>query len=416
VPHACLIVTSKGKVGYSMADGPLCNLDHNATTAPDPRVVDVVAETMVSASGNPSSQHGLGHLARRVVDLAREQIAAALGASPREVLFTSGATEANNLALLGVWAAADTHGATSTRNTVIVGATEHPAVLEPARALARMHGATVVEAPVHPNGTLDLDVYVDLVTDQTLLVSVMLANNETGVLHPVARAAEIAHAQGALIHTDATQAPGRIPVDLVDLGVDLMSVSGHKMHGPRGVGALLFDAYARVPGGASLFAPLIHGGAQERGLRPGTYNTPGIAGFGVAATLVGERLAQSADLAFRRDAFEAALVERIIDVTVNGASAPRLPNTTNVRFVGADAEAVLAGTPEVACSTGSACSSGIPHVSHVLTVMGLEDSAARECVRFSLSAATSHAELDYAVGHVADTVTHVRAFTTAGIR
>lgn len=397
-----------------MADGPLINLDHNATTAPDPRVVDVVAATMVSATGNPSSQHGLGQAARRVVDLAREQIAAALGASPREVLFTSGATEANNLALLGVWAAADTHGATSTRNAVIVGATEHPAVLEPARALARMHGATVVEAPVHPDGTLDLDVFADLVTHQTLLVSLMLANNETGVLHPVARAAEIAHEQGALVHTDATQGPGRIPVDLADLGVDLMSVSGHKMHGPRGVGALVFDSYARVPGGASLLEPLMHGGAQERGLRPGTYNTAGIAGFGVAATLVGERLAQSADLASRRDAFEAALVDRI-GVTVNGTGAPRLPNTTNVRFVGADAEAVLAGTPEVACSTGSACSSGISHASHVLTAMGLEDLAARECVRFSLSTASSHAELHYAVGLIADTVTHVRTFTTAGV-
>lgn len=398
-----------------MVDGPIVNLDHNSTTTPDLRVVDVVAATMVTAAGNPSSQHALGQAAARVVGVAREQIASALGVSAREVLFTSGATEANNLALLGVWTAAHTNNATSTRDTVIVGSTEHPAVLEPARALARMYGATIVEAPVHADGTLDLDAFADLVTDQTLLVSFMLANNETGVLHPVARAAEIAHEQGALLHTDATQAPGRIPVDFADLGVDLMSVSGHKMYGPRGVGALLFDAYARVPDGASLLEPLVHGGGQERGLRPGTYNTPGIAGFGVAATLVGERLAQAAGLESHRDALEAALVDRIGDVTVNGAGARRLPNTTNVRFAGADAEAVLAGTPEVACSTGSACSSGVPHASHVLTAMGLEDAVARECVRFSLSATSSHAELDYAVGVIADTVAHVRAFTTTGV-
>jgi cysteine desulfurase len=278
-----------------------------------------------------------------------------------------------------------------------------------------MHGATVVEAPVKPDGTLDLEAFADLVTDQTLLVSLMLANNETGVLHPVVRAAEIAHEQGALVHTDATQAPGRIPVDFADLGVDLMSVSSHKMHGPRGVGALLFDAYAQVPGAASLFEPLVHGGGQERGLRPGTYNTPGIVGFGVAATLIGERLAQAAELESRRDAFEAALVDRLGDVTVNGAGAPRLPNTTNVRFAGADAEAVLAGTPEVACSTGSACSSGVPHASHVLTAMGLDEAEARECVRFSLSAATSHAELNEAVSLIADTVNHVRSLTTTDV-
>lgn len=398
-----------------MADRPVINLDHNATTTPDPRVVNAVAETMVTAAGNPSSQHALGQAAARVVDVARERVAATFGASPREVLFTSGATEANNLALLGVWAAAHSYGSTSTRNTVVVGATEHPAVLEPAWALARMHGATIVEAPVKPDGTLDLEAFADLVTDQTLLVSLMLANNETGVLHPVVRAAEIAHEQGALVHTDATQAPGRIPVDFADLGVDLMSVSSHKMHGPRGVGALLFDAYAQVPGAASLFEPLVHGGGQERGLRPGTYNTPGIVGFGVAATLIGERLAQAAELESRRDAFEAALVDRLGDVTVNGAGAPRLPNTTNVRFAGADAEAVLAGTPEVACSTGSACSSGVPHASHVLTAMGLDEAEARECVRFSLSAATSHAELNEAVSLIADTVNHVRSLTTTDV-
>ncbi|MGN9915365.1 cysteine desulfurase family protein [Micromonospora palomenae] len=396
-----------------LSSRPAINLDHNATTIIDPRVAQATHEAATTLIGNPSSQHALGQAAAAAIEQARQQAADALGASPREVIFTGGATEANNLALLGLWAANEVAGAP--RRTIIVGATEHSAVLEPAKVLAD-RGVRVLEVAVLRDGRVDLDQLAELIDDDTLLVSIMLANNETGVLHPLDAVVELAHARGALVHTDAAQAPGRIPVDFADLGVDLMSVSGHKMYGPRGVGALLLDRYARVPGGASLLEPLIHGGGQERGLRPGTYNTAGIVGFGTAATLLSEHLTEAANVAARRDRLAAALEARLAGVSVNGARAPRLPNTLNVRFEGADAEAVLAGLPLLACSTGSACSSGTPHPSHVLTSMGLSAAEASECVRLSLAGATSDGEIDAAVDMLIDAVSHVRSSITLDVQ
>ncbi|TYC19112.1 cysteine desulfurase [Micromonospora sp. MP36] len=388
------------------------NLDHNATTVIDSRVARASHEAATTLIGNPSSQHSLGQAAAAAIERARRQVAEALATSPREVVFTSGATEANNLALVGLWAANEAAG--TRRRTIIVGATEHSAVLEPARVLAD-RGARVLEVSVCPDGRVDLDQLAELVSDDTLLVSIMLANNETGVVHPLDEVVALVRRHGALVHTDATQAPGRIPVGFADLQVDLMSISGHKMYGPRGVGALLVDRHARVPGGSSLLEPLLHGGGQERGLRAGTYNTAGIVGFGVAATLVPEYLTDAPSVAARRDRLAAGLRTRIEAVTVNGGSAPRLPNTLNVRFAGADAEAVLSGLPALACSTGSACSSGTPRPSHVLVAMGLSASAASECVRLSLSRATSDAEIDAAVDMLADAVAHVRSFTTPDV-
>lgn len=396
----------------TLGSASLINLDHNATTIIDPRVAAACDEAATALIGNPSSQHALGRIAAAAIDQARERIADSLGASDREVVLTSGATEADNLALLGVWLANEAAG--TPRRTIIVGATEHPAVLEPAKTLIE-RGARVVEVSVLPDGRIDLDHLAVLIDEDTLLVSLMLANNETGVLHPLDAVVALVREQGAIIHTDATQGPGRIPIDFAGLGVDLMSVSAHKMHGPRGVGALFIDRYARVPGGASLLEPLIHGGGQERGLRPGTYNTAGIVGFGIAATLLPEHLCAASDVAALRDRAAAALEARLDMVSINGGGAPRLSNTLNVRFAGADGEAVLAGVPEIACSTGSACSSGIPHPSHVLTAMGLSTTAASECVRLSLSPATDTAEIDRAVDMLVDAVTYVRSFTTSDV-
>lgn len=386
----------------------LINLDHNATTVIDRRVADAVHRAAIELTGNPSSGHALGQMAAAAVEEARQQVAEALGAHGREVIFTSGATEANNLALLGSWASSQ--DARSPRRTVVVSATEHPAVLEPAKALAA-RGCRVVEVPVLPDGRVNLERLSQCIDDDTFLVSVMLANNETGVLNPVPEVVDIARRVGALVHTDATQGPGRVPVDFAALGIDLLSVSAHKMHGPRGVGALLVSREARVPGATSAFEPIVFGGGQERGLRPGTYNTAGIVGLGTAASLLPEHLARMSDVENRRDRLARQLEARVGSTHINGGGAPRLANTLSIRFTGADAEAVMAGVPQIACSTGSACSSGRPHPSHVLMAMGLSATGASECMRFSLSPATSDREINAAVDLLVDAVSYVRSLT-----
>lgn len=387
----------------------IINLDHNATTIIDPRVADAVHVASTTLVGNPSSAHALGQVAAAAIEKARYQVAEALGARRREVIFTGGATEANNLALLGVWASARESG--SSRHKMVVGATEHPAVIAPARAL-RDRGLTIELAPVLRDGRIDLSRLTELIDEDTLLVSVMLANNETGVLNSVPEVVELARSKGVLVHTDATQAPGRVPVDFQGLGVDFLSVSAHKMHGPRGVGALLVDRTARVPGGSAAFEPIVYGGGQEHGLRPGTYNTSGIVGMGIAASLLTEHLAVMVDVRSKRDTMAHQLGSRIGATRINGLEAPRLPNTLNMQFVGADAEAVIAGLPQVACSTGSACSSGEPRPSHVLTAMGLSKTEASECLRFSLAPTTTADEIDSAVDLLVESITYVRSLTT----
>ena len=376
-------------------------LDSNASTSPLPEVVSAVSEAMEWSWGNPASAHLSGRSALEMVEEARGLVADLVGAGPGRVVFTSGATEANNLALRGLWEASRTTAAERTQ--IIVGATEHPAVLEVADLLAKT-GANIVILPVNSAGVVDLDVLANVVNDRTLLVSVMAANNETGVIAPLETVVELAHEVGAYVHSDATQLVGRLPVSFQGLDLDLLSLSGHKMHGPKGVGALISSRCVPI-------APQILGGGHERGLRSGTLNTPGIVGLGVAADLADVTPVARAKVEALRDRLVAALTEAVGYVEINGATAPRLPNTANLRFAGAEAEAVIANMPEVACSSGAACSSAIPRPSHVLLAMGLNYERASECLRFSLSRFTTIDVIDEAVARTSEAVQNVRRLT-----
>jgi cysteine desulfurase len=332
------------------------------------------------------------------VEDARRQVAALLDASPREIVFTSGSTEANNLALKGL-----VHAADPGRRRIVSVTTEHPAILETLRAV-EADGAEVVLVPVDRCGILDLQRLSDAVDDQTLLVTVMAANNETGVLAPLPQIAEIAHARGAVLHTDATQllAWGGVEVDV--LGVDLLSLSSHKMHGPQGVGAL----YVRRERSWRL-TPIQHGGGHERGIRSGTLNTAGIVGLGAAAELAAsEGPAAASRVRALRDRLHRELDESAAPLILNGHPVDRLPGTLNLSFPGADADAVMAGAPSVAVATGSACSTGNPGPSHVLTAMGVGEEQAACSLRFGLSRFNTAEEITTAAALIAESVAQVR--------
>ena len=346
----------------------LIYLDNNASTRPDPLVIDAVVRTSLELFANPASGHHVpGQRAAEAVELARAEVAALVDASSSAVVFTSGATESDNLAIKGVWSAG--RAGDNRRDKVLVGATEHPAVLHAADRLTSL-GARVFRVAVDADGRLDLDALDDMLDERTLLVSVMAANSETGTINPLSEVAHRAQAVGALFHTDATQYVGRLPFSMRDLNADLVSISGHKMHGPRGVGALIIRRGVRID-------PEHDGGEHERGRRSGTLNTPGIVGLGVACTLAAGRMADEASVRDLRDRLHRRLADRCGGVTLNGHETERLPNTLNVRFEGADAEAVMARTPSVACSSGSACHSGAQSPSHVLLAMGVSARARR---------------------------------------
>lgn len=374
-------------------------LDHNATTPLDAGVLDRMLPWMTEAYWNASSSHEGGRLAARAVDEARQLVAHLVGARPGEIVWTSGATEADNLALKGVLEVAG-----SDRNRLVTVATEHKAVLDTAEWLAA-RGAAVTILPVEGDGTLDLRRLEDaLATDDVALVSVMAANNETGVISDLAAISDLAHARGALVHTDATQVIGKLPFQVSDTGIDLASMSAHKMYGPKGVGALFVSRRVVV-------APMMHGGGHERGMRSGTLNVPAIVGMGEAAAICRQ---SSADEATRQSELRLLLVEalvrRISDVHETTTAIERLPNTASVRFVGADAEAVMVNAPEVAVSSGSACTALVPAPSHVLVAMGLDPIAAGECLRFSLGRTTRVADVESAVTSIERSVGRVREF------
>jgi cysteine desulfurase len=373
-------------------------LDYNATTPCDPAVVEAMTPFFTEHFGNPSSNHAYGWAADEAVEQARERVAALLGAEPASVTFTSGATEACALALMG---AGEAYG--GRKHHVVTVATEHKAVLESVAALEH-EGFTVTVLPVDRDGLLDPDHLREAVTDKTLLVAVMLANNETGVIGSVAEAAAIAHEKGALVMTDATQAAGKIPVDVDALGVDLLALSGHKLYGPKGIGAL----FVRRRNPRVRLVPLIPGGGQENGLRSGTLNVPGIVGLGKAAELAAERLDEDAAQLMRlRGRFEEALRARG-GVHVNGEGAPRLPNTTSLRIDGVTTAKLLPAMRGVAVSTGSACQVKTAQPSHVLTAMGLSREESFASVRFSLGRPTTEAEVEAAAEEVVRAVEGVR--------
>lgn len=373
-------------------------LDYNATTPCDLRVVQAMLPYFSEIYGNPATGlHLQGRRAARAVDEARESVAALIGCQSGEIIFTGGATESNNLAILGL-------GRTnrpSSRTRIVTSVIEHKAVLLPCQRLQE-EGYELILLPVDGHGKVSIDEAEAAINDQTLLVSVQAANNEVGTLQPIARIAEIAHEHGAIVHCDAAQAIGKIPVDLTDDAwqVDLLSISAHKLYGPKGVGAL----YVRNGPRAHPIEPLQYGGGQEYGLRSGTTNVTGIIGFGEACRICLAELDQeSAHIADLRDRFEQVLLSSVPNLRINARGAPRLPNTSSLTFPGIDADALLLNLPEVMMGTGSACSSGALEPSHVLLAMGLDRAEAGSTVRASLGRFTTLAQVERAYGLIADT-------------
>lgn len=375
-------------------------LDHNATTPTASEVAELVHRVMVENFGNPHSLHGFGSEARRFVEEAREQVASLLGVDADEIIFTGSGTEADNISIIG---AARSIRKREKRNRVITTAIEHPAVLETVKSL-KEEGFEPVFIPAKSSGEVDLDAFLEEIDESVALVSLMLANNETGVIQPVAEVARKAHEMGALVHTDIVQAVGKIPVNLRELDVDLAALSGHKFYGPKGVGALYIRKGVRVN-------PIIFGGGHEKGLRPATLNVPGIAGLGLAAKLVRENLDKTRDrIKAMRDHFENLIKERIPRITINGGDSERLPNTSNISFIGVEGEAILYGLDRagIAVSSGSACASGKMEPSHVLLAMGLDRAVARSAVRFSFGLANIPEHIEYVVDNLVKTVKRLR--------
>jgi cysteine desulfurase len=362
-------------------------LDHHATTPLDPRVLDAMLPYFTERFGNPhSAQHAYGWTAEQAVAEARVQIAALIGALPEHIVFTSGATEANNLAIRGVahWTG---------RRHLLTCATEHPCVLETCRALGR-EGFAITELPVPADGLLDLDQLSAALRPDTALVSIMTANHEIGVLQPIAKIAKLCQERGILLHTDAAQAAGRIPLDVAALGVDLMSLSAHKLYGPKGIGALYVRRGVRI-------APLFAGGGQERGLRPGTLPTPLCVGFGKACALAQEELAaEAARVRALRDRLYDALRQALPDIRLNGAAEPRLPNNLNFCLPGVDAEDLLSELPELALATGAACASATQEPSPVLRAIRLADEDIQGSIRIGLGRTTTAAQIEFAIDRI----------------
>jgi cysteine desulfurase len=376
-------------------------LDYHATTPVDPRVLEAMLPYFSDHFGNPASrQHAFGWEADAAVDTARGQIAALIGASAREIFFTSGATESNNLAIKGVALGRRQRG-----NHIITVATEHKSVLDSCRCL-ESEGWSVTRLDVDSDGLIQLDELESAMTDGTVLVSVMAANNEIGVLQPLAQIAAIVRPRGALLHSDAAQAAGKIPIDVEALGVDLMSLTAHKCYGPKGSGAL----YVRRTKPKIEIACQIHGGGHEMGLRSGTLNVPGIVGLGKAAEICRFEMPQeSARLSALRDRLLDGLRNALDGVRVNGSMTRRLPHNLHVSFEAIDGGSLLMALGDLAVSTGSACSSGSQAPSHVLQAIGAIGEEASASVRFGLGRGTTDADVDFAIERLTKVVTALRA-------
>lgn len=395
----------------------LVYLDNHATTRVDPRVVEAMLPYFDEKYGNPHSVHAAGHEARDAVEQSRYEIAHAINADPSEIIFTSGATESNNLAIRGVAERERRRG-----NHVVSVATEHKAVLDPLARLGRRgYDITLLDVEQHGSpraGWLDPRKVADALRDDTCLVSVMLANNEIGVIQPLAEIAVFCKARGVLLHCDATQAVGKTPVDVVALGVDLMSFSAHKMYGPKGIGAL----YVRRRDPIVRLEPQIVGGGQQEGRRSGTLNVPGIIGFAKALSLcVAEMAAESQRLAGLRNELSAAIHDRLGSVVVCGPQLDiskadggpiRLPNNLNLSFGNVDGEALLLAMGNLAVSSGAACTSTDTGPSHVLLALGLSEAAARSSLRFGLGRFNTAADIDFAADQVVAAVQRLRQLSS----
>lgn len=380
-------------------------LDHAATTPMLPEAVEAMAAQLAQV-GNASSLHAAGRRARRVVEESRETIAAALGARPSEVVLTSGGTEADNLAVKGIYWARRAQD--PRRRRVVVSAVEHHAVIDAAEWLAEHEGAEVTWLPVDETGRVQVEALDELLQragDEVALVSVMWANNEVGTVQPVAELAALAHAHGVPVHSDAVQAVGQLPVDFAASGTDAMTLTGHKLGGPYGVGALLARRELAP-------VPLLHGGGQERDMRSGTLDTPAIVGFAAAAEIA---VKQQADLAVRlaglRDRLVAGVLDRVPDALYNGDPEDRLPGNAHLRFPGCEGDALLMllDARGIECSTGSACNAGVPQASHVLLAMGADPDQARSSLRFSLGHTSTASDVDALVEAIGPAVERARA-------
>jgi len=382
-------------------------LDNQATTPLDPRVLDAMLPYFTEHFGNPHSEsHVYGRNAAEAVEAARADIAKLIHADPREIVFTSGATEANNLALKGVAHFARQHPPASgpMRDEIVVPVTEHKCVLESAAALER-EGFTIHHLPVEPDGLLSLDKLAGLLSERTLLVTVIAAHNEIGVVQPLAEIGALCRSHGALFHTDAAQAFGKIPLDVKAMKIDLMSISGHKIYGPKGIGALHIRRRPRVR-----LVALFDGGGQERGIRSGTLPAPLCVGLGRAAAIAGEEMGEEATrLRGLRDRLRANIMRRLQGVQLNGDLEHRLPGNLNLSFAGVTARDLIEACPSIAISTGSACTSAAVEPSYVLRALGLPDPVANASVRLGLGRFTTADEVDFAADALAAAVNRLRS-------
>lgn len=383
-------------------------LDYHATTPCDPRVVEVVVNTLAECYGNPSSPHTVGRKAERVVESARSEVAEHIGAHRGEIVFTGGATEANNLAIQGL--AQGLRQDVEGRSRIVTSSIEHKSVLKPAAQVAqRGEFFEHVVLPATSEGVVDLDAARQLIDDRTLLVSVQAVNNEIGTIQPITELAEIAHRSGALIHSDAAQALGRIEIDVHHWHVDFLSLSAHKAYGPKGVGAL----YVSGGPGRQPITSLFAGGGQEGGLRPGTLNVPAIAGFGEACAILTDGMKDEVERLGRlRNEVERMITSGLDRIEVIGKSGPRVTSTSNIWIKGVEAEALLARLQDVAISTGSACESGAPEPSHVLLALGLRRRSAYECIRAAVGRFTRQQELFNAADKIVREVRAIRETTS----
>jgi cysteine desulfurase len=375
-------------------------MDYHATTPMDPRVFEAMKPYFLQTFGNAASRnHSFGWEAEEAVEKSRKQIASLIGATAKEIVFTSGATESNNLALKGVAEMYAEKG-----NHIITAATEHKATLDTCKRLEK-HGVRVTYLPVQTNGLVDLEQLQAAITDKTILISLMYANNEIGVLQPIAELGKIAKARGVLLHTDATQAVGKVPVNVIKDNIDLMSMSGHKMYGPKGVGAL----YVRRKSPRVQITAQMDGGGHERGMRSGTLNVPGIVGLGEACALCqAEMPEESKRMAFLRDKLRDKLQSELDETYINGTMEHRLPNNLNISFAYVEGESLLMGINDIAVSSGSACTSATLEPSYVLKALGAGDDLAHSSIRFGLGRFNTEEEVDYVGAKVIDVVKKLR--------
>lgn len=374
-------------------------LDNNATTRMDPRVLEAMLPYFTEHFGNAASRnHPFGWQAEEAVDYAREQVASLIGANPKEIIFTSGATESDNLAIKGVYEMYARKG-----NHIITVNTEHKAVLDACKHIEKLGGSVTYLEP-NGEGLIDLTELEAAITDKTVLISVMYANNEIGVIQPIKEIGAIARKHNVVFHSDATQAVGKVPVNVDEDNIDLLSMTAHKMYGPKGIGAL----YVRRRNPRIKVTAQIDGGGHERGMRSGTLNVPGIVGFGKACEICKEELSGEMErLAELRDHLERELL-KVEESYVNGSTAHRLPGVTNISFKYVEGEGLMMGVKDLAVSSGSACTSASLEPSYVLKNLGLDDELAHSSLRFGLSRYTTKEEIDYAITHVTDAVNRLR--------